>query len=823
MGLLSTLRSIIVSRHIEMGWRLLKALIILFALSGAYLCIRGFPESVVRAVEERLAANGYDVRIQRLVLHPADGLVAERVQVFRSEEARHPVLDAEAVACTFDWRAWLDGEHGLRRITLRGGNVFVPTDGGPLRDLSAANVVHGKHVSLQIVREADRLNVTYLQGRMAGCEVKGSGVWIRSPADHSEPAPSLPWSPQTGEEGGTWLAEVPGLLQALTVEGRAFIYVRFRVDEAAPEASQMRLVSGGTDIRYRGLLIDEYKLHVDVDERGLEIPLFFVEGNGDRLEGRAAYARTEQLIEGYVNSGLPPVYWRNWLPASWRETMETARVHCLGPSEIELVLGPSAPKDFGKHIRARIKAEDIDAHGVWIDSIEADAIRDNEDVHVYNIDARVGHGDAGGPARGDFMYHMDNGTYAGHLQASFDPHEVLPVAGYSKTAARIIQAVAVVDVLPEIDVAFSGKIPPEPEFHFAGDMRGTQFAYAGSLVERFEATFLVTNNVMRLDPLRVERREGTVTGWYEQDFGNKITKLDIRSSVEPKALARVGGGVVERILRPFRFAGAVDLEVSGRVDYATRKTTDYRAQGEARQVDWRWINIDSVSMTWVAQGDRIMMTNVVMSLYDGTLTGHVDLKGVGREEPVHYQATGVVHDVSLHGFLRDVRQSEDDLQAGRLSGRFQLAGLSEDDWRASIGGTGRVRITDGEVFKIRLLGGLSQLLGRIYPSLGFAVQTDVRADFEIAERSVIADEIRIEGNFLSLRGWGRYVLDDELDFKVQVLPLKRGLLVDALRFVTYPLSRLLQFRLEGTLSEPVWGIDNLPRNLLRRLETEDDE
>jgi hypothetical protein len=54
--------------------------------------------------------------------------------------------------------------------------------------------------------------------------------------------------------------------------------------------------------------------------------------------------------------------------------------------------------------------------------------------------------------------------------------------------------------------------------------------------------------------------------------------------------------------------------------------------------------------------------------------------------------------------------------------------------------------------------------------------------------------------------------DGNLSFDVQVRPLtEKSLIGQAMRVLTYPISRLLEFRLDGTLQRPRWRPFSLVR------------
>jgi hypothetical protein len=118
----------------------------------------------------------------------------------------------------------------------------------------------------------------------------------------------------------------------------------------------------------------------------------------------------------------------------------------------------------------------------------------------------------------------------------------------------------------------------------------------------------------------------------------------------------------------------------------------------------------------------------------------------------------------------------------------------------------------GVVFRLPLFGGMTDALTKAVPGLDFALkQTDVHTPFEIRNGRISSQDVQIEGDVLSLTAKGDYRMEDgALAFDVQVRPMKdKTLLGQAMRALAYPISRLFEFRLEGTLDRPRWSVFNL--------------
>ena len=160
-----------------------------------------------------------------------------------------------------------------------------------------------------------------------------------------------------------------------------------------------------------------------------------------------------------------------------------------------------------------------------------------------------------------------------------------------------------------------------------------------------------------------------------------------------------------------------------------------------------------------------------------------------------------------------MRKVGGDPYTGELSVNAVVSGILGSGTCHTVTGSGKITVHQGHLFQIRLLGGLSQLLSRIYPGLGFAAQTDFTAPVTIGNCRVHTDNASLEGAVVSVSGQGDYYFNEKLNVNVQVQLLRAGVVASVIRAVTFPVTKLLEFNLGGTLKEPHWRPVNLPKEL----------
>jgi hypothetical protein len=118
------------------------------------------------------------------------------------------------------------------------------------------------------------------------------------------------------------------------------------------------------------------------------------------------------------------------------------------------------------------------------------------------------------------------------------------------------------------------------------------------------------------------------------------------------------------------------------------------------------------------------------------------------------------------------------------------------------------------------LGPLSQALSGSFINFGSFSLNRVETGFELMGDRVRFPDMRVTGPSALLEAKGDYQLrDGSLSFTTKVYPFDENSSVvgHAVGFVLTPLSRVLEVKLRGTMSEPSWIFSYGPSRLLNAL------
>jgi hypothetical protein len=155
---------------------------------------------------------------------------------------------------------------------------------------------------------------------------------------------------------------------------------------------------------------------------------------------------------------------------------------------------------------------------------------------------------------------------------------------------------------------------------------------------------------------------------------------------------------------------------------------------------------------------------------------------------------------------------------GMLSGRLETTAArsdSLDTWQ----GHGDLTLRDGLVWDIPIFGLFSPVFNVISPGLGQSRADRATATFSVVNGTIISRDLEIESTQLSMRYQGSVDFSGNVDAIMQASILRdSGVLGPLISTVLWPLTKIFEYRLSGTLSEPVAEPVHIPKFLMIALE-----
>lgn len=474
----------------------------------------------------------------------------------------------------------------------------------------------------------------------------------------------------------------------------------------------------------------------------------------------------------------------------------------------------------GKNGEGVLDLIDADIEGINVATGSARFAFNERALTLRSLNAVVGKDRWRGPLNLTGEYDWKTRQYKGAATTAFNPYALLPLLYDMKLPqAPVIEWFQFQDQPPVGKGDFNGGVGTNLFFHLTGQAQGDNCRYGGVSNLFMKLSFVLdlsaTNESLTMDPILVVREEGTVQGRARQNFLRQSVSFDGVSTADPHAVAGMIAPCVANIVGLFRFEGPSRVAACGIAGYNGGAKNDIDIDIDAQRSGWKRVLMDRCSMNIRVVEDSFYINDVLADICKGSLSGTGAVSPVLNSTNMRYQIQGDIHDVDINLLVRDMVAPIPDHRRGFLSGQLELEGfLGEADGRSAVG-RGWIEIGNGQIFQIPLFGGLSEFLGRIVPGLGSLMrETEARATFVVKDGKFHSDDIVVAGDVVSLTGKGDYYWNGNLDYTAQVKLLKTDtLLGELLQFAMAPVTKMLEFRLTGTVSNPHWYPAFLPKEM----------
>lgn len=351
-----------------------------------------------------------------------------------------------------------------------------------------------------------------------------------------------------------------------------------------------------------------------------------------------------------------------------------------------------------------------------------------------------------------------------------------------------------------------------------GRYNGVEMARADGVLD-FRYYVRGTNGNMRLTvdlPVALDPEGGRLGGSLTVDMTNDVVRLDydIGSELAFRDILRIADVSFlspDDTLDMIRCDTKPVITVKGRTGTTEDdlEANDLACAAQLAKGAFYGMELRDVDAVFNLRRDRLDFTRVTAR---GKTGGRIDARATldfAGFDPA--RATAHVETDYREGSLEELADGLDfDLgeRRGRVDASYVMDFPMTTNCVRGLNGTGRVKVTDGMLAQMKLFAGLTKLIAEKVPGVGFLVnQSQASADFTIENGVFTSDNVRIEGGFISIKGWGAYdIADDNLDFTVRVQFLKSdSMMGQIIQPITWPFTKLLlEFRAKGPLDSPDW-------------------
>ena len=332
----------------------------------------------------------------------------------------------------------------------------------------------------------------------------------------------------------------------------------------------------------------------------------------------------------------------------------------------------------------------------------------------------------------------------------------------------------------------------------------TNFAFRGEAVKDCQTRLHYTNKVFVFTECRLQRERGEqgVLQGITLDLGaQKIYLTNGFSTLDPYAVARAISKPAIAAIAPYQFDSPPTIRFDGDIDLKRhRYEEDMHFAVFGNQFHWQQFHLEQLlgKVDWV--GQTVTLTNMVGSLKTGRLAGDARFDFT-RSRQADFTLKTIFEKADLREIAAPFSGKTNKLE-GVLSGELFVTRANTGDSR-TWQGVGRLNLQDGLIWDIPMFGLFSPILNGFLPGLGNSRANEADATFILTNGVFVSKDLEIHATMMRMQFKGAVGLNRRVDARVEAELLRDlpaiGVVISK---VFWPVTKLFEYKVTGTLSEP---------------------
>jgi AsmA-like C-terminal region len=771
-------------RRIALG---MMRLAILAAMVGAigggyYLARRGFGREWRYRVVEELHKRGVEADIGRLTLDPFRGLIARNVRIFDYKNRENTLARISEVSLDINYAALIHRQPFLNALDVRDAQITLPlkTEGGKADKAQLTNF------RAHVYFPPEQIYVSQAEAIFCGIRISATGQLIKR--ENYQPSPAI--SPEEWQRRLSIAQRVLNEFEKFSFPAALpSLQVKFTGDVAEIEKAHVEATLRGDRLQRGSYEMRDLSAAGEWNEQHLNIAhCEWSDGKGN-FAGRVDWHRETNVANFQLRSSLDL---KAFLDAfGLGEPLIGIEFH--SPPLVEI----SGSVDFGSN-RFR---PDLIGHAAFsqfsykkvpFSDLAADFSWDGERTFIRDLRVRHQTGQLRADlfdAPADFRLNVESTVSPDALRALVprELNEFLRDWEWQRS--------------PAIRLAIRGKDRNPESWQGDGTVVLGRSRFRGTWMNNANTRIHFADGALTCEDLHVTRDEGVGSGSFTYDFKkHEVRVSNIRSSLNPAEAIFWIDPKISKTVAPYKFRRPPNVTANGVYQFRGGKNTrlDIKVDG-ATGMDYvflgKTLSFDRVSAPLLFTTDRLQIADFRGGIFSGTLRGNADIS-LAKNNPRYHAGLAVTnvdfpHLTNLYFNYYHYRTVR-----GQLSGAYDFDGFGTD--ARKMRGTGKVGVTNGDVFAIPVLGPISEILNHIVPGVGYSIARDAGAKFTMRDGIIHSDDFNVAGQLFSVVGHGDiHFLDDKIDLDVRISAKGPGI-------VLTPVYKLFEYKAEGSLKKPDW-------------------
>ena len=755
----------------------LAAFIAIFG-GGYYLARRGFGREWRYRIVEELQKRGVEAQIGRLTLDPFRGLVAKNVRIFDYRNREKTLALISEVSLDINYAALIHHEPFLNALDVRDAQITFPIKTAE----GKASLAQLTNLRAHVYFPPEQIYVSQAEGNLCGIRLSAKGQLIKR--DDYQPSASI--GPEEWQKRLLLAQRIVTELQKFSFPaGPPSLQLKFSGDIADLQNARVEATLRGDRLQRGVYEINNLSAAAEWNNQRLDIAHCEWSDNKGTFAGRGDWNREsntgkfqihstsnlKQFLDAFGVGG--PITDMEFHSPPLLEIIGSIK---LGREKFQTdLIGHAA---FGQFTYKNVPFSELNADFSW----------DGERTLVREL--RLRH--QTGQLRAD-LFDAPN-DFRLNLESTISPEAVCPLLSQANEFLREWQW----QRSPAIRMAIRGTDRDPSSWHGDGTVSLGRTRFRGTWMNSANARIRLADGAITCEDIQVTRSEGTGSGSFTYDFKKHEVRIsNIRSSLYPAEAILWIDPKTSKTVAPYKFRRPPNVVANGVYQFRGGKNTrlEIKVDG-ANGMDYVFLGktlpFDRISARLLFTSERLQIGDVRADLLAGTLRGNADIS-LAQNDP-RYHATLSVSEINFPR-LTDLYFNYKTAQ-GLLRGTYDFNGLG-NDWR-TMRGSGKVEVSNGDVFAIPIFGPLSGILNHIVPGSGYSIAHKADAKFTVDNGIIHTEDFEAAGSLFSMLGNGDiHFLDDKLDFNLRLDMKGPGI-------VLLPMYKLFEYAGEGSLKKPDW-------------------
>lgn len=355
---------------------------------------------------------------------------------------------------------------------------------------------------------------------------------------------------------------------------------------------------------------------------------------------------------------------------------------------------------------------------------------------------------------------------------------------------------------PRIDGGFWGRWREPESIGCTGHVAIAKVSYREQEVSGVESDLRYTNRVVEFLQPRADRGDlrFRATAVVADLNARRIYFTNADSTFEPLVVTRWIGPKTTSALEPYNFHEPPHVIVNGFAPLNGNSDADLMFEVDGRSFTWAVFHIPVLKGRAHWEGDWLTLTEVQLEAYGGTGAGDASFN-LGARVGTPFQFALGVTNMDLKAVMADVATRTNQLE-GRLNGFLVVTNANANDF-FSWNGRGGADLHDGLIWEIPIFGVLSKPLDSVVPGLGRTRVSQGAAGFIITNGVVFSDNLEMRAGSTRLQYEGTVDFAGKVNARVRAEPLRDTMLLGPILNLTlWPVTKLLEYKMTGTLGDP---------------------